>query len=62
MRKRTLRVLGCLLIVGCFGTLGCVGNEVNTEALREEIKMIFGQAVVDIGTAVFEARVEAVLD
>ena len=52
-----------VLALGCsFSTLGCVGNEVNTEDLRAEIKAILGGAVVDIGTAVVEAQVEAALD
>ena len=62
MRKRTLRVLGSLLVVVCsFGMFGCDG-EINSEQVRDIVRTDFGAFVVGVGTTILEAAVEAALD
>ena len=62
MRSRVFRVLGSLFVIGCLGTLGCNNGEVTGEQLREIFRSNFGAAVVDIGSAILDAAVEAALD
>ena len=62
MRSRVLRVLGSLFLIGCLGSLGCNNGEVTGEQLREIFRTNVGAMVVDVGSAILEAAVEAALD
>ena len=61
MRTRVFNVLACLALTGCLAISGCDVSAI-TEQVGESVRDSTKGAVVDIGTLVLEAMVDAAFD